>query len=245
MSKYSEACCSLPAVVAEGYVSKGKFVDLDGTRAYVTGPADATKAIMVAYDIFGYFPQTLQGADIFGQAGYQVFIPDFFGGNFANIEWFPPDNPEKGEALQSWFKIAMWPIHRPKIPGILKSAEKVNTNIKDWGIIGYCWGGKMASMVASDEPGLFKVAIQTSPAQLDPADGAAVKIPMMLLSSKDESDADTKKYDESLTVPKYCTRFDDQVHGFMSARADLGDAKVKAAYEKGYQMSLAFFKDHL
>jgi dienelactone hydrolase len=55
----------------------------------VTGPADAKKAILVIYDIFGYFEQTLQGADILANSGeekYKVLIPDWFKGKPCPIE---------------------------------------------------------------------------------------------------------------------------------------------------------------
>lgn len=55
----------------------------------VTGPASADKAIFFIFDIFGYFPQTLQGADILATSDkdqpYQVFMPDFFDGKAADI----------------------------------------------------------------------------------------------------------------------------------------------------------------
>jgi dienelactone hydrolase len=47
------------------------------------------KAILVIYDIFGFFPQTIQGADILAASGdYQVFMPDFFEGQPADIAWY-------------------------------------------------------------------------------------------------------------------------------------------------------------
>lgn len=59
--------------------------------ADVTGPADATRGILFIYDIFGYFEQSLQGADILATSDkhhqYKVFIPDWFEGKPANIEW--------------------------------------------------------------------------------------------------------------------------------------------------------------
>ena len=52
------------------------------SRKDVTGPADATSAIFYVFDIFGYFPQSIQGADILSTSdkdhSYQVFMPDFF-----------------------------------------------------------------------------------------------------------------------------------------------------------------------
>jgi hypothetical protein len=42
------------------------------------------------YDIFGYFDQTIQGADILATSSdqkYKVFIPDWFKGEPCPIEW--------------------------------------------------------------------------------------------------------------------------------------------------------------
>ncbi|KAJ2980767.1 hypothetical protein NUW58_g6860 [Xylaria curta] len=249
MSKHSEACCKIPPVVSEGYELKGRYIDLCGLKTYVTGPPDASKAILSVYDIFGFFPQTLQGADILAtgdtEQSYQVFMPDFFNGNPALMDWYPPVNDEQKAIVGEWFKEAQWSIHKPKIPGLLREAEKTNPNIKAWGIMGYCWGGKMASIIGGDEPGLFKVAVQTSPARIDADEAAQVKIPTMLLASKGEEAEIVKEYEERLTVPKHVERFDDQVHGWMSARADLKNDRVKAAYERSYALALKFFHDYL
>ncbi|KAI0449518.1 Alpha/Beta hydrolase protein [Xylaria acuta] len=246
MSRHSEACCRVPPVVDEGYVPKGRYIDLYGLKTYVTGPPDADNAILAVYDIFGFFPQILQGADILATGGStQVFMPDFFNGNPAKMDWYPPLNDEHKAILSEWFKGAQWSIHKPKLPGILQEAAKINSNIKAWGIMGYCWGGKMASIVAGDEPGLFKAAVQTSPAQVDADDAARVKIPTMMLASGGESEEEVKQYEQSLTVINHVERFDDQVHGFMSARADLKNDRVKAEYERGYALALGFFHEHL
>lgn len=273
----------------------------------MTGPADSDKAILSVYDIFGFFPQTIQGADILANGDaerkYQVYIPDLFEGNPARIEWYPPTDDEKKAKLGQWFeevavvrtsldftilsiiyapfryiqyrtspfmnqrttskiivigevspfymvRLALtsrlqWPKHIPKVIGFLKAAEKNNPNIKSWGIIGYCWGGKMASILAGSKDLLFKVAVQTSPAMIDAGDAANVKIPTMMLISEEEAVSDVKTYEESLKVPKHIEIFEDQVHGFMSARADLKDSKAKAEYERGYKLALVFFHDHL
>jgi len=248
VTKHSEACCKIPPVVGENYSPKGKYIDLNGTKTYVTGPDSADAAILSAYDIFGFFPQTLQGADILAYSDtehpYQVFMPDFFEGNHAKIEWYPPDTKEKEQALGNWFQIAAPPKHLPKIPSLLEAAEKTNGNIKSWGIIGYCWGGKMASLVAGKDT-KFKAAVQTSPAMVDSSDAEKVTIPMMMLASKEEPADEVKKYDESLKVKKHIETFGDQLHGFMSARADLKDDKVKAEYERGYKLALQFFHDNI
>lgn len=102
----------------------------------------------------------------------------------------------------------------------------------------------MASLI-SGKANVFKAAVQTSPAMVDPGDAEKTVIPMMMLASMDEPKEDVEKYDAALTVPKHVETFSDQVHGFMSARGDLNDSKGKAEYERGYQLALEFFHKHL
>jgi hypothetical protein len=57
----------------------------------VTGPSTATKGIFVIYDVFSYWPQTLQGSDILAthdtEHKYQVFMPDILEGEIAEVSW--------------------------------------------------------------------------------------------------------------------------------------------------------------
>src|ERR1700761_7958004 len=82
----------------------------------VTGNPAAKYGIFVIYDIFGFYPQTLQGADIlaFGhkEKQFQVFMPDLFDGKPADISWYPPDNEEKGKNLGAFFQ---GPANVPKM----------------------------------------------------------------------------------------------------------------------------------
>ncbi|GAW11238.1 hypothetical protein ANO14919_005800 [Xylariales sp. No.14919] len=99
MSKYSEACCRYDSACTGGYESKGQYVDVRGIKTYVTGPPDANKAILAAYDLFGFFPQIFQGADMLatrdtGQL-YQVFMVGFFYDKPAKMEWYPLVNDEQ------------------------------------------------------------------------------------------------------------------------------------------------------
>ena len=77
----SHACCTVPAVQHD-YKEKGEYITVDGMKTYATGSTSATSAILVVYDIFGFFPQTLQGADILAtgdkEKQYQVFMPGAF-----------------------------------------------------------------------------------------------------------------------------------------------------------------------
>ena len=75
----SHACCTVPPVVSKGYQKKGDYTTVAGMKTYATGASGAKRGILVVYDIFGFFDQTLQGADILATGDkenqYQVFMP--------------------------------------------------------------------------------------------------------------------------------------------------------------------------
>jgi len=245
---HSAACCTVPPVVSSGYQEKGKYTTFGGIKTYQTGPTNAKKAIFLIYDIFGYFPQTIQGADILAygdkESPYQVFIPDFFEGKPADISWYPPDNEEKGKKLGEFFGgIAAPPKTVAKVPGLVKEIGQ-QVGIETWGVVGYCWGGKIVNLTSqSDTP--FKAAAACHPAMIDPTDAAKVTIPIALLPSKDESKDDVTAYEKALKVKHVVEWFPTQIHGFMAARSNLEDPKVKEEYERGYKLLLDFFHEHL
>ncbi|KAF9879390.1 dienelactone hydrolase [Colletotrichum karsti] len=241
---HSEGCCNIPPVVSKGYEAKGSYEEIGGFKTYVTGPSDAKKAIVVTYDIFGFFPQTLQGADILATSDaqkYRVFIPDWFAGEPAPIEWFPPDNEEKQKKLGNFFQKFPPPKIAGQVPDYVKAIQSKYSIIEAFGALGYCWGGKVVSLVTSSNNNPFKIGAQIHPAMVDPEDAKGIKTPLILLASKDEGEEDVKKFDENLNVTKHVETFKDQIHGWMAARSDLEDPRVKAEYTRGYKTVLQFF----
>ena len=86
-----------------------------------------------------------QGADMLAHAGYQVYIPDFFHGEPFSSADFPPDTPEKGAKLGTFFQgVAAPPKTVGAIPRVIKDIEaKAGGKIEKWGVVGMCWGGKV------------------------------------------------------------------------------------------------------
>ncbi|KAJ1335932.1 dienelactone hydrolase family protein [Microdochium nivale] len=242
---HSAACCNIPPVVSKGYKAKGTYEELGGYKSYVTGPGAATKGIISIFDIFGFFPQTLQGADILSSSHateqFRVFIPDWFGGEPCPIEIFPPDTKEKEEQLGSFFKKFPPPGIAAKVPAYVKAVAEKNPEIKSWAILGYCWGGKVTTLVTSSNENPFKAAAVVHPAMVDPVDAEGIKVPFAMLASKDEPADDVKKFENALKVTKHVEIFDDQIHGWMAARSDLEDKRVLEEYTRGYETVLDFF----
>lgn len=163
---------------------------------------------MIVYDIFGFFPQTLQGADILAytdkEQQYQVFMPDFFEGKPADISWYPPDNKEKEQKLGEFFQTqAAPPKTLPRIPKIVDELSK-SKGIEKWAIVGFCWGGKVCSPsntifvrtflmrfqivnLLSQENTKFKAAAACHPAMVAKDDAPGITIPYIMLPSGDVS----------------------------------------------------------
>jgi len=246
---HSQACCNVPPVVSKGYSAKGSYEELGGYKSYVTGPKEATMGIITIYDIFGFYPQTLQGADILstsdGSQKYRVFMPDWFKGEPCPIEWFPPDTEEKQKNLGGFFQKFPPPGVAGKVPAYVKAVSEKYPDVKEWAIIGYCWGGKVAALVTSSPENPFKVGVQCHPAMVDPSEAEKIKVPFMMLASGDEPAEDVKKFDAKLSVPKHVETFQDQIHGWMAARSDLENERVKSEYKRGYETILTFLSKHM
>ncbi|KAF7916015.1 uncharacterized protein EAE98_010870 [Botrytis deweyae] len=238
---HSAGCCNIPPVVSKGYTPKGTYETIGGLKTYVSGSPSAKKAILVIYDIFGYYPQTIQGADILAQGsgeGYQVFMPDFFEGEPAKIEWYPPVTDEQMKSLMDWFAPRKPNIAIERIPSILRNIEE-KYGEKSWGAVGYCWGGKVIAITSGPESP-WKVSAQLHPGMMDVEDAGKITIPHVVLASEEER-KDMDAYEKELKVEKHVETFKDQVHGFLSARADLEDEVKRREYERAYGVLVEWF----
>ncbi|KAJ5283087.1 hypothetical protein N7505_001067 [Penicillium chrysogenum] len=233
-------CAQNPPVVSKGYQAKGEYKIINGLKTYVTGPESATKAILVIYDIFGFFDQTIQGADILATSTDQKYRP-------RRHLVVSPTTQEHKEKLGNFFSTkAAPPQTLSKIPNVVAEGNKLapGGNFQSWSILGYCWGGKIATLASGAENKLFKAVAQCHPAMVDPNDAKVVNIPMVFLASKDETPKDVKDFEANLKVPKYVETFPTQIHGWMAARSDLENPEVRKEYERGYKTVLEFFHEH-
>ncbi len=212
-------CLHLPSPIrkAKNRRRNESSISLNIIISDVTGSPESKRAILWCYDIFGFFPQTIQGADILASSSYLVIIPDFFEGSAADPSWYPPTTEEHRKNLGIFIT---GPAEREKtlhrIPTVVKEAWEKYPNIQKWGAIGFCWGGKVVA-VSSQKDTLFKASAQSSPAFIDTADAGKITIPHIVLASRDEDTAEIKSYNEKLTAPKVVKTYD-QRHGFQSAR---------------------------
>lgn len=100
------------------------------------------------------------------------------------------------------------------------------------------------SLVTSSDSNPFVIGAQCHPAMVEPQDAETVRVPLVLLASEEEPPETVKQFEAKLRGPKHVETFGDQVHGWMAARADLSNERVRAEYTRGYKVVLDFFAKH-
>ncbi|KAM3075155.1 hypothetical protein ACMFMF_005835 [Clarireedia jacksonii] len=203
MTDPSAACCKGKPIHMHGPEAelKGEFQEFDGLKTYVVGPPTATSALLVIYDIFGFWTQTLHGMDTLSltatsssPAGLKLFAPDWFDGAEADISYWPADTDDKLKYIKGYFATHADPGKTLKrmvsVMEAIRGREEYK-GIERWGIAGYCWGGKLFDGVkivtlASQEGTIFKAGAQTHPSLVEPEDAKLVTIPQIVLPSMDE-----------------------------------------------------------
>jgi dienelactone hydrolase len=94
--------------------------------------------------------------------------------------------------------------------------------------------------LSSQSGTIFKAAAEVHPAMVDANDAKGINIPLCMLASADEPADEVQKFEKALTGPKHVETFQDQIHGWMAARGDLKQEKVKNEYQRGYKVLLDF-----
>ncbi|RPD58387.1 hypothetical protein L227DRAFT_550640 [Lentinus tigrinus ALCF2SS1-6] len=243
----NQACCSIPPVKSD-YAAKGSYKSYAGfNKVYVTGPQTPGKvALVCVYDIFGFKPQTQQGADILAEKlGVQVLMPDFFEpGEPWPVDEFPPKTNEEKAKLQQFFGGTANPGNAKQKALNVGNALK-SEGVEFVGLYGYCWGGKVTTLAGSAEDTPFGAIAEIHPAMLSVADVENLKVPLGLYPSNDEPVDEVKKILEAISKKPISEKSDykhyDSFHGFAAARADLNDAENKKQYEDLYARLISFF----
>ena len=120
----------------------------------MTGPEDATKGIIDIYDIFGFAPQTTQGADLLSaHTGAIVLLPDFFKGEKLDPSLLPVDTEEKKQKMQSFMQgPANFQENVAQLISIRREVSDKYPNVEGhWGVFGLCWGGKIAVLACGQD----------------------------------------------------------------------------------------------
>jgi carboxymethylenebutenolidase len=112
----------------------------DGHRlgAYVAGPEDAKRALVVVQEIFGVNSHMRRVSDSFATEGYRVVCPALFDRVERNVQLgYEPADVKRGRDLRGGVDEHL------TLLDILAAAAALPAGVKR-GIVGYCWGGTVA-----------------------------------------------------------------------------------------------------
>ncbi|MCB4822976.1 dienelactone hydrolase family protein [Roseicella aerolata] len=106
--------------------------------AYVAGPQDATRGLVVAQEIFGVNRHMRRVCDDFAKAGYAVVCPALFDRTQRGVELgYGPEDVARGRDLRATIDPGK------TVLDILAAAAALPKAARR-GIVGYCWGGTVA-----------------------------------------------------------------------------------------------------
>jgi len=245
------ACCSIPPVKSD-YTPKGTYKPYAGfDKVYFTGQEKSEIALVAVYDIFGFAPQTQQGADILAsQLKATVVMPDFFE---PSDPWpadkFPPQTDEEKAKLQAFFGGAANP--QKSVAKLIEVTQKLKADgAKYVGAFGFCWGGKVTILAGSAPSTPLDAVAATHPAMLSSADVGSLSVPLGLYPSKDEPMDEYNKILEIIAKKPFAAKNDHKhystmFHGWAAARANLDDAENKKQFEDLYSTLIKFFGNTL
>lgn len=167
-------------------------------------------------------------------------MPDFFHGEGWSAEKRAAD-PDRAK-VQEWIsRVGSWDTVSPHLARV--KARLQSQGIKSAGIVGFCWGAKIAVQATVVDPWYTGVAL-IHPAKLELSDAEKVQAPVLLLPSKDEPDL-TEFFEiikkKSFGAQSYHQRFDDMHHGWVAARGDFKDPLNKQRASEAVQISADFF----
>jgi len=244
-------CCTIPPVQVEAgsYEEKGSYKAYGGyDRVYFTGPTDTGKVIITLYDAFGFSSQGAQGADILAeQADALIVIPDVFKGDQLTESDFAGDEASKAR-VQKWFGSTGNFINHFEGIYALSAALKTDGYTKV-GLIGFCWGGKVVTLAATDATKVDAV-VSIHPGRVDPADADRLVVPIAFFPSNGEPKDDCDKFWERLQARPFASKCEYKYyatvhHGWAGARANLKDEENVKEFKDVYTRSGAFFKSVL
>jgi len=209
-------------------------------KVYSTGKKDSKTAIVAIYDIYGYYPQTLQGADLLADSiGARLVMPDLFFG-----EPYILDGENK-MTIQQFFQT------KANIEKALTGLVEVSKILREEGATkvyayGLCWGGKVATVGGSKTlevdgktiPAFDGVAA-IHPAMLSAKDSEGLLVPLGLYPSKDEPLEEYKKLVEGISTKPFAEKnsyrlYATMHHGWCGARAKLDDEDNKKEFQDLY-----------
>ncbi|BEI89633.1 uncharacterized protein CcaverHIS019_0209950 [Cutaneotrichosporon cavernicola] len=232
-----------PVSQKSGYEAAGTYEKVgDFDKVYVTGPEKADHAVVVIYDIFGFWETSLRGWDLLANhltltIPHKLYAPDVFRG-----KPFPPERDGDKELLKKFFETTAKISDR--LPEVIKFAQHLKKDYKTVSILGYCWGGKICLLSLATDT--FHSGATCHPAMITDEDGDNLARPLGFYPSKDEPTEPVNYIAAKMKEKPFAKEcdyvlYDTVHHGWVGARADLSDPENRKQFDAVYQRLADYF----
>lgn len=225
-----------PSLTAN-YTPLGEVTFMAGMDTYETGNMNSSKVLIAVFDIYGFDSGSniRQICDRLGEYGYRVIMPDFFHG----VPWQKEHYPfPKDEEFRNFVKATSWNESvREDLGRVL--TEYKRQNVTEFGIFGFCFGGKITAHALAEYSDDIKVGAQFHPAGAAIDDAVLIKRPVILLPGANDPD-----------MIDYCTivnifvgqgscvynHFRDVNHGYAGGTANWTNETIRGRAEEAVGM---------
>jgi dienelactone hydrolase len=223
------------------YIPHGGDFQLKNLSIYETADSTPKRLLIAVYDIFGDTANTRLFADLLGETyGFRVVVPDFYRGEPWDHNKWPPDQDEYAawrERVTNWDRIVQYDIRS------LLDYYKGTQNISNIGIFGFCWGGLITTLTASQMGDEIRAAGLVHPSSITNEMANDVKAPMYLFPCLD--DPDHLPFYEVLQQKfgDNCghRRYNDMCHGFATSMGNFSNPLVWQRVEQTIDILGNFF----
>ena len=252
----SGQCCPTDRTAAAStleYEANGTKFQLNSMEVYTVGPENASRVLVIVYDIFGWHYNNFELADtVASTKNWRVVVPDLFRGAPWPASHFPPRGKAQCADFSNFLSSQANAAQRClDIQALIESLTK--TTILDYGnnlgfyVLGFCWGAKVAALV-NDFPGVKAIA-GAHPSFLGATDSLDVAVPTLWLPTVDDDLTDyvagleaAKKSQKGLVIID--EGFRDMFHGFLAARGDWTDEFQRTRASQAIKTLVGFFEIH-
>ena len=150
-SALDDATLDRQTVEIEGYADPADPARSKMFKAFVVHPKTETKrgTVLVVHEIFGLSDHIKDVACRYAQAGYTAIAPDFF----TREGTPPPMSGGFGPLMEFVGKVTDAQVNGD-LDGAAKYARALPASNGKVGIVGYCWGGRVAMLYDAHAPAL-------------------------------------------------------------------------------------------
>jgi len=216
----------------------------DRVDAYVVYPerSDPAPVVMVIHEIFGLNDWARAVADQLAAEGFLAVAPDFLSGKGPDGKGSSSLTPEAARPLNS----ALQPAEvMRRLNAVAEYATRLPAATGSFGVVGFCWGGGMSFLYATEQPDLDAAVVYYG---VSPATSAlaGVRAPVLGLYGGDDARVNAtipaaEQEMERLGKRYEVELYDGAGHAFLRQQDGRSGANLRAA-QKAWPRTVGFLK---